>query len=214
MALKSSDDGRPGGARFVCGAGGGRGEVRVPGPGRSDETREAYLGAMAAHVLDHGLAAASLRPLAEAAGTSDRMLVYHFGGKDRLIGEILARLAGEFASRLDAAIPEAPSESRRALLRDVLAHVRSPVLSAYVRVLREAAAEAGRGREPHLAIGSAALATRIGWLERRMPAVDPDPRRGAEAMLTLIEGIHAMDAVGHPDVADAAIAALYSEATA
>jgi AcrR family transcriptional regulator len=42
------------------------------------------------YVLAHGLIGLSLRPLAAALGTSDRMLIYHFGSKDRLITEIVA----------------------------------------------------------------------------------------------------------------------------
>jgi AcrR family transcriptional regulator len=42
------------------------------------------------HVLDHGMANLSLRPLAQALSTSPRMLLYHFGSKERLVTEILA----------------------------------------------------------------------------------------------------------------------------
>jgi AcrR family transcriptional regulator len=39
--------------------------------------------------LEHGLVGLSLRPLAAAIGTSDRMLIYHLGSKEQLIVEIL-----------------------------------------------------------------------------------------------------------------------------
>ena len=42
------------------------------------------------YVVANGLASLSLRPLAEAIGTSARMLIYHFGSKEALIAEILA----------------------------------------------------------------------------------------------------------------------------
>ncbi len=41
------------------------------------------------YVLAHGLVGLSLRPMAAALGTSDRMLIYHFGSKERLVGEVL-----------------------------------------------------------------------------------------------------------------------------
>ena len=44
--------------------------------------RQALLADLAEHVLKNGLNNASLRPMAKAAGTSDRMLIYHFGSKD------------------------------------------------------------------------------------------------------------------------------------
>ena len=40
------------------------------------------------YVLEHGIAGLSLRPLAAALGTSDRMLLYHFGSKDALVAEV------------------------------------------------------------------------------------------------------------------------------
>lgn len=43
------------------------------------------------YVLEHGIAGLSLRPLAAALGTSDRMLVYHFGSKDALVAEVIER---------------------------------------------------------------------------------------------------------------------------
>lgn len=54
------------------------------------ERRAALLAAATQHVLDHGMADLSLRPLAAALSTSPRMLLYHFGSKERLVIEILA----------------------------------------------------------------------------------------------------------------------------
>ncbi|MCC5475613.1 TetR/AcrR family transcriptional regulator [Streptomyces sp. NPDC059680] len=42
------------------------------------------------YVLRNGLADLSLRPLARALGTSDRMLLYYFGTKERMVAEALA----------------------------------------------------------------------------------------------------------------------------
>ncbi len=44
------------------------------------------------YVLEHGLADLSLRPLSKALGTSPRMLLYDFGSKEQLIGEVLAQI--------------------------------------------------------------------------------------------------------------------------
>ena len=51
--------------------------------------RDELAGAATDHVLEHGLLGLSLRPLAEALGTSDRMLLYHFADKDDLVATIL-----------------------------------------------------------------------------------------------------------------------------
>ncbi|WP_406308996.1 TetR family transcriptional regulator [Streptomyces sp. NBC_00623] len=42
------------------------------------------------YVLRNGLASLSLRPLARELGTSDRMLLYYFGTKERMVAEALS----------------------------------------------------------------------------------------------------------------------------
>ncbi len=55
-----------------------------------DPTRRAALAEAATdYALEHGLIGLSLRPLAAAVGTSDRMLLYHFAGKDDLVASVL-----------------------------------------------------------------------------------------------------------------------------
>jgi AcrR family transcriptional regulator len=53
------------------------------------------------YVFEHGLIGLSLRPLAAALNTSDRMLIYHFGSKERLIGEILALAQQRLAASIE-----------------------------------------------------------------------------------------------------------------
>ncbi|MFD8423362.1 TetR/AcrR family transcriptional regulator [Streptomyces sp. NPDC059466] len=43
-----------------------------------------------AYMIRNGVADLSLRPLAQALGTSDRMLLYYFGSKERMVAEALA----------------------------------------------------------------------------------------------------------------------------
>lgn len=52
--------------------------------------RQALLAGIRAYVLRNGLADLSLRPLAQALGTSDRMLLYYFGTKERMITEAVS----------------------------------------------------------------------------------------------------------------------------
>jgi AcrR family transcriptional regulator len=57
------------------------------------ERREELLSEIADHVIAAGVGDLSLRPLAAAAGTNARMLLYHFGSKEKLLGEVLAECA-------------------------------------------------------------------------------------------------------------------------
>jgi AcrR family transcriptional regulator len=54
-----------------------------------ESRRDALLAACTDHVLAEGLIGLSLRPLAKAVGTSDRMLIYHFGSRDGLVAAIV-----------------------------------------------------------------------------------------------------------------------------
>src|SRR6476660_6526976 len=55
------------------------------------------------HVLEHGLIGLTLRPVAAAIGTSDRMQIYHFESRDALVSAVEAFEALPAASRIRAA---------------------------------------------------------------------------------------------------------------
>lgn len=57
---------------------------------RQPEIRQRLLDACTDHALEHGLPD-RLGPLAAAAGTSSRMLLYHFGTRDELLREVLGQ---------------------------------------------------------------------------------------------------------------------------
>ena len=159
---------------------------------------------MADHVLAHGLNTASLRPLAAAAGTSDRMLIYHFGSKDRLIAALLRFLAESMAERLDGALPAVPMPSEAALIRAVAALLRSPPYRPYARLWLDIVSAAAQGRTAQRETGRAILVLYRDWIARR----HPQGADGAARALATIEGLLVIDAVDGADIADAALAAL------
>ena len=71
---------------------------------RKQELVEAAIG----YLLEHGLADLSLRPLAAAAGTSARLLIYHFGSKERLLAEVLAALQSRLRDSFSAVLAACP----------------------------------------------------------------------------------------------------------
>ena len=70
--------------------------------------RQRLLDAVIAHVAEHGISDLSLRELAAAIGTSHRMLIHHFGGKDGLrvavVHEVEARQRAA-ALAIDPSLP-------------------------------------------------------------------------------------------------------------
>ena len=63
----------------------------VADPQPPSTRREELLELAYAYVLCHGMAGMSLRPLAEAVGSSPRVLLYLFGSKDGLVRALLER---------------------------------------------------------------------------------------------------------------------------
>ena len=75
------------------------------------DRRQVLAEAATDYVLEHGLIGLSLRPLAAALGTSDRMLLYHFEDKNDLVATVL-RVSNDRSVRGIRAL--APSRRRAA----------------------------------------------------------------------------------------------------
>jgi AcrR family transcriptional regulator len=109
--------------------------------------RDDLLDQVTDHVLEHGLIGLSLRPVAAAVGTSDRMLIYHFTSRDALVSAVVAR-ASERAIREVAAIPGAATV--RSGVNRLWAAYQDQPLSRCLDMYCQAAATGLIGREPYL----------------------------------------------------------------
>ncbi|MXG91625.1 TetR family transcriptional regulator [Nocardioides flavescens] len=116
------------------------------------DRREELLDRVTDHVLAHGLIGLTLRPVAAAVGTSDRMLVYHFESRDALVSAVVER-SNERAIAVVAALPPAP-DVRRGVSALWAAYQEQP-LRACLDVYCQAAATGLIGREPHLSTARA-----------------------------------------------------------
>ncbi|GAA2128541.1 TetR/AcrR family transcriptional regulator [Nocardioides bigeumensis] len=109
--------------------------------------REELLAAVTDHVLHEGLIGLTLRPLAAAIGTSDRMLLYHFDNRDALVSAVVAEVTARSTAAVRA-LPAAPSV-RAAVNRLWVAYQEEPLFSCQ-SVYVQAAATGLIGREPYL----------------------------------------------------------------
>ena len=109
--------------------------------------RDDLLDQVTDHVLEHGLIGLTLRPVAAAIGTSDRMLIYHFESRDALVSEVVAR-ATERAIAVVESLPAAPSV-RSAVNRLWAAYLTEP-LNGCLDIYCQAAATGLIGHEPYL----------------------------------------------------------------
>ncbi len=167
--------------------------------------RDAAIDRMADHLLAVGLAGTSLRALAAAAGTSDRMLLYYFADKDALLAATLERIAARLTAMLDAALPPGTRLGFAALLGALWSAVGAPALRPYMQLWLELASGAARGREPDRTLATGIMAGFVRWTEDHLDA--SDPARPAALLLAIVEGGLFLDAVGHRAVAEAAVAA-------
>lgn len=109
--------------------------------------REELLDAVTDHVVEHGLIGLTLRPVAAAIGTSDRMLVYYFGSRDGLVADVLSRSEDRSIERIDA-MPGAAGV--RAGVNALWAAYQHDPLQGCMNLYVQGAATGLIGREPYL----------------------------------------------------------------
>jgi AcrR family transcriptional regulator len=94
--------------------------------------RQRLLDAVVAHFTAEGLADQSLRRIAEAIGSSHRMLLYHFGSKDGLLLAVVLEVEARTQDRL-AALGEDTLQTE-ALIRRMWTYVADPALADFERL--------------------------------------------------------------------------------
>jgi AcrR family transcriptional regulator len=174
----------------------------------SDTRRAQLIERIADHLLDHGLPGASLRPMAAAAGTSDRMLLYYFPDREAVLTAALERIAADMAAGLESAIGPEP-RAFSALLRELRAATRVPAFARYMQLWLEVASRAARGEPPYPAVGEAIGRGFLDWAAARLQVErGEDPQARATLLLAILDGLALMDSVGLTPLADAAAEAV------
>ncbi|MFE7223831.1 TetR/AcrR family transcriptional regulator [Nocardioides sp. NPDC057577] len=176
------------------------------------DRKEELLGQVVDHVLEHGLIGLTLRPLAAAIGTSDRMLIYHFGGRDELVAAVVAR-TNELSVAAVAALE--PAEDVRAGVEALWRAYRTEPLHGCLQVYLQAAATGLIGMEPYRSVVRETNELWYAALRDYVTACGA-PRERSGRIVTLVDsslfGFHLDLATDRPDelaagVADLAVAA-------
>jgi len=166
-------------------------------------TQAKLLAPMGQFVLTHGLQNASLRPLAKAAGTSDRMLIYHFGSKDALLAAIMHCIADQMTTGLSTTFADQDRMEAAVLLRRVWEIAQTPdnrpVMRVWLELTSMAARDGGATQQIAMGIADGFLA----WTRAHLK--DPDL---APLVLTHFEGLLVMQEAGRADIAEQSVAAL------
>jgi AcrR family transcriptional regulator len=143
-------------------------------------TRKAtLLDSLIAYLVKRGIADLSLRPMAAAVGTSARLLIFHFGSKERLLLEVL----GELQSRLQCSLSDLldePRPARSAPLRLFWDWALNDANFVQLRVIYQLHILAA---QDHKTYGKYLKRNSLNWLESVQAALQPSQRTPAFATL-------------------------------
>jgi AcrR family transcriptional regulator len=182
---------------WLCCAGAMRYAGRVS---KNDTRRAEIIQRLTDYVLAEGLSAASLRPLAKAAGTSDRMLLYYFTDKRAIITAVLEQISARLVGLIsDRTAPEPlPLEDLRRLLAELLFE---DALWPYMRIWLQVAARAAMGDEHYRGVGEQIGRGFLLWGKAQLKS-DNDAQRDIDAarLLVSMEGMLFLKSIGLDDV--------------
>jgi AcrR family transcriptional regulator len=161
----------------------------------ADDRREVVLDRLADHVLAHGLRASSLRALARAAKTSDRMLLYYFADKDALIAATLDRVAARMTALLSvnaaAGLLDAPALQLR-----LAALVKDDDLWPFMRLWLEIASLSGHGDPFYRQVGGQLAQGFLAWARAQLA---PEALPQVATIFAMTEGLVVLKALGVED---------------
>jgi AcrR family transcriptional regulator len=149
------------------------------------DRREQLLEGAVEYGLRHGVGDLTLRPLAAALGTSDRMLVYHFGGKEPLVDELLRVAYDRCLDELDH--HRKPAATPGKAIRRLWRVLNAPEMAPYLRLYLEVAALSLHRPERHRQVSRMMLERWRGMITQWLVDAGAQPTR-AGAVATLVAG--------------------------
>lgn len=158
--------------------------------------------------LGGGLAELTFGRLSRRTGISDRMLVYYFGDKSRLVERVMQTLGERLISELETAFgPHAqPIPDLVAKAWPVLT---GPTLEGIFAVWLELAGRAATKHEPERRLAAQITSALLEWCSTKVSASTPAARSAQAALLAaVLDGALLLHHLGQPHAAREAIRAL------
>jgi AcrR family transcriptional regulator len=174
----------------------------------TDDRRAEIIGRLADHVLAHGLSASSLRPLAKAAGTSDRMLLYYFADKAEMMTATLSVIAMRIMAAMETRKAPDPLPFDQ-LLPIMLDAIVDDEMWPFMRVWLEMASLAANGDTFYRAAGEQLGRGFLAWGAAQIDApTEAERHKQAARLLLMSEGMVVLKSIGLDGEAKAAFASI------
>jgi AcrR family transcriptional regulator len=167
---------------------------------KDESKRIALIEKLADHMLAHGLIGSSLRPLAKAAGTSDRMLLYYFRDKEELLAATSQLIAARMTMMLAAR--QAPDLlDEETLIAHLIGVLGDDAYWPFMRLWLEMASRAAGGDNFFKQIGRALGQGFLLWAASQLAERDESEKaRQAARVMRATEGWMFLRAIGLDDV--------------
>lgn len=149
---------------------------------------------IADYLLTHGLYKASLRPMAAALGTSDRMLLHYFTDKEELLNASLLLVADRLIRLLENA--RADKMPFRLLVPHLAGMLKNPTTRPFLKLWLELAA-LSYDEAHYRKIAQQICNVFLEWIESMIDVKnDSDLKPMASLAFATIEGLVLLDAIG------------------
>ena len=162
-----------------------------------------YLVEISKFMLIHGISSCSLKKMAEAASTSDRMLMHYFKDKDEIVLLALKRISQDMFQLLD----HGPKHefAFEEFVPFLIQSIKNTQYKPYFDIWFELVHLASNGKEPYRAISEEIGKTYWHWiLSSSKPAANEDKERMASLLFAFIEGCVLLCKMGMHDKVDVA----------
>jgi AcrR family transcriptional regulator len=173
--------------------------------------KQKLLAAVVTVALTGGISDKSLRAIAEAAGTSHRMLIHHFGSRERLLVDVIREVEERQRTVLAEMVadPGDPDEEPAAREMRMWQHLRSPELAPQERLFFEVYGQALQGRAWARPLLDGIVENWLGPVAGMLEAagIDPETARTAARLWVAVGRGLLLDvlATGDNDEVDAAM---------
>lgn len=175
-----------------------------------EHRRNAVLESIVDYMLAEGLSNTSLRSLAAAADTSDRMLLYYFADKN----DLMVCAFECFVQRLSARLSEMLPTGRQPfdlLLARMWKLLKAPEYEPYLRIWYDALGHASQGDDLYRSMTNRVVAVWLEYFETRLDAPPRERRDQVAALVAAAYGLVMMRYIGREDEADIAASVLSSK---